>query len=48
MSNELRTALTDTLDYLQNLCRDIVRPAEAQARLRPLQARHPQIDMDLL
>jgi putative peptide maturation system protein len=48
VSEQLTQALSETLDYLHGLSRDGVRPREARARLRHLQERYPEVEMDLL
>jgi putative peptide maturation system protein len=48
MNDNLQQATTDTLDYLRVLVRDGIRPTEARARLRLIQQKHPDTDMDLL
>jgi len=48
MSHELQVATVEVLDYLSALGQEGVRPVEAQRRLRAVQARHPEIVMELV
>lgn len=48
MTVTVHETLVDALDELRSLVRAGARPAEAQARLRRLQKRHPDADLDLV
>src|SRR6266581_1577387 len=48
MKPMLSQALNETLDYLRGLAQEKIRPAEAKARLRALQSRHPEMPLELL
>jgi putative peptide maturation system protein len=48
VNRPLATVLGDTVEYLRVLTREGVRPAEACARLRPLQERYPETPLDLV
>src|SRR2546427_11756733 len=48
MKPMLSQALNDTLDYLQALAQEKIKPAEAKARLRALQGRYPEMPLELL
>lgn len=48
MNESVRQKLVESLDFLQELARDNVRPSEARARLRRLQERHTDTELDLV
>jgi putative peptide maturation system protein len=48
MKPMLSEALNDTLEYLQALAQEKIRPAEAKARLRAIQGRYPEMPVELL
>src|SRR4051794_17480171 len=48
MSDSLRQAVVDGLDYLRALQREDVRPDNARSRLPAVRRRHPDLAIDLL
>jgi len=48
MKETVQQTVVDTLDYLMTIVRSGMRPEQATSGLRPLQTRHPEVDMQLI